>query len=90
MLVDKQSITSKHVIAFFYHITKLGIFNLAVAAMMLVIAFVLNMQAIVAEYELDGKPAGEGTGCTVSDECDSLFYVPFEKVTSENVNDYAK
>ena len=38
----------------------------------------------------DGKPAGEGTGCTVSDECDSLFYVPFEKVTSENVNDYAK
>ena len=44
----------------------------------------------IAKNLIDGKPAGEGTGCTVSDECDSLFYVPFEKVTSENVNDYAK
>lgn len=33
---------------------KLGIFNLAAAAMMLVIAFVLNMQAIVAEYAAMG------------------------------------
>ena len=33
---------------------KLGIFNLAVASMMLVIAFVLNMQAIVAEYAAMG------------------------------------
>jgi ABC-type sugar transport system substrate-binding protein len=44
----------------------------------------------IAKNLIDGKPAGEGTGCTVSDECDSLFYVPFEKVTPENVNDYAK
>ena len=44
----------------------------------------------IAKSLIDGKPAGEGTDCTVSDECDSLFYVPFEKVTSENVNDYAK
>ena len=44
----------------------------------------------IAKNLIDGKPAGEGTGCTVSDECDSLFYVPFEKVTSENVDDYAK
>lgn len=33
---------------------KLGIFNLAAAAMMLMIAFVLNMQAIVAEYAAMG------------------------------------
>lgn len=33
---------------------KLGIFNTAAAAMMLVIAFVLNMQAIVAEYAAMG------------------------------------
>lgn len=33
---------------------KLGIFNLAAAAMMLTIAFVLNMQAVVAEYAAMG------------------------------------
>ena len=45
---------------------------------------------LIAKNLIDGKPAGEGTGCTVSDECESLFYVPFEKVTPENVQDYAK
>ena len=45
---------------------------------------------LIAKNLIDGKPAGESTGCTVSDECESLFYVPFEKVTPENVQDYAK
>ena len=44
----------------------------------------------IAKNLIDGKPAGEGTGCTVSDKCDSLFYVPFEKVTPENIQDYVK
>ena len=44
----------------------------------------------MAKNLIDGKPAAEGTDCTVSDECDNLFYVPFEKVTPENVQDYAK
>ena len=52
----------------------------------------LEVEAAIrmAKNLIDGKPAAEGTDCTVSDECDNLFYVPFEKVTPENVQDYAK
>ena len=45
---------------------------------------------LVAKNLIDGKPAAEGTDCTVCDTCDSIFYVPFEKVTAENAADYAE
>ena len=43
----------------------------------------------IAKNLVDGRPAGEDTGCTVSDACENIFYVPFEKVTPDNVQDYA-
>ena len=42
----------------------------------------------IAKNLVDGKPADEGTGCTVSEDCENIFYVPFEKVTAENAKDY--
>ena len=43
----------------------------------------------IAKNLVDGKPAGEDAGCTVSDDCENIYYVPFEKVTPENAQDYA-
>lgn len=44
----------------------------------------------IAKNLVDGKAAGEGTDCTVCEECESIFYVPFEEVTPDNAQDYAK
>lgn len=43
----------------------------------------------IAKNLVDGKPAGEDAGCTVSADCENIYYVPFEKVTAENAKDYA-
>ena len=43
----------------------------------------------IAKNLADGKPADEGTGCTVSEACENIFYVPFEKVTADNAKDYS-
>ena len=43
----------------------------------------------IAKNLVDGKPADESTGCTVSEDCENIYYVPFEKVTAENAKDYA-
>jgi ABC-type sugar transport system substrate-binding protein len=43
----------------------------------------------IAKNLVDGKPVDEGTGCTVSDDCENIYYVPFEKVTADNAQDYA-
>lgn len=42
----------------------------------------------IAKNLVDGKPAGEDTGCTVSDACENVYFVPFELVTAENAQDY--
>ena len=44
----------------------------------------------IAKNLVDGNPIADGTGCEVSNECENLLYVPFVKVTAENVQDYVK
>ena len=41
-----------------------------------------------AKNMIDGKAITDGTDYTVSEESQYLIYVPFEKITADNVNDY--
>ena len=49
-----------------------------------------NAAVLMAKNMIDGNPAGDGTGCEASPDCEYLLYVPFEKVTPENAADYMK